>query len=67
MIAQAQRQRVVVLIPVLMAVVSSVICTVCDTDMTARVFAFALVFFFLPLFWILEFIQNWPTPSYIHV
>lgn len=38
-------QRVVVLIPMLKAVVSSVKCTVCDdTDITARVFAFALVF-----------------------
>lgn len=56
MIAKAQCQRVVVLIPVLKAIVSSVKCTVCDTDLTTRVFAFALVFFsfFLLLFLFLD-------------
>ena len=64
MIAKAQCQRVVVLIPVLKAIVSSVKCTVCDTDLTTRVFAFALVFFsfflLLFLFWTFRYDTAWP-------
>ena len=65
MIAKAQCQRVVVLIPVLKAIVSSVKCTVCDTDLTTRVFAFALVFFFLFsfyyfCFWTFRYDTAWP-------
>jgi hypothetical protein len=67
MIAQARRQRVVVLIPVLKAVMSSVKCTVCDTDITARVFAFALVLFpFITFVLDLGVIQTWHDPT-IHV